>query len=124
MWMFRSLILLILICLQQQSFGIQDHWMKELGTKKQFESSPPAFEKIYFKKNQLLSMPDGNYIKLPCGNLEKAQTIFQDDDGLYVLVIEHQCPLCGAIYKGANLPDDACCPLYEIEVKPHIWIKP
>jgi hypothetical protein len=111
------------VCGLQDGFAIQEHWTKGFRNKREFEA-PPAFEKIYISRDQILCMQDGIYLKHACGNLEKVRALREDCDGLYVLLIETQCSLCGACYKGKEPPDGMCCPLYEIETRPYIWSKP
>lgn len=118
----RFFLVLLFICLASDCFAIQEHWTKGFRNKREFES-PPAFEKVYVCRDQLISMQDGMYFKGKCGHLEKIRTLLEDCDGLYVLMIQAQCPLCGACYYGKEPPDGMGCPLYELEVRPYVWSK-
>lgn len=120
--MIPALFLTISVFLIFPCFSIQEHWTKGFRNTRTFDS-PPAFEKIYISLDQIVCMPDGIYYMHTCGNLEKTRAIMEDSDGLYVLLIETQCPLCGACYKGTAPPEGMGCPIYEIETRPYSWSK-
>lgn len=121
--MTRHLLLLALfVCCIQDAAAIQDYWTKGFRNKREFDC-PPAFEKIYVTRNQIISMQDGIYLKHECGNLEKVRALREDCEGLYVLLIETQCPLCGVCYKGKTPPEEMGCPIFEMERLPNLWTK-
>lgn len=110
-------------CCCQEGSAFQEFWTKGFRNKWEYES-PPAFEKIYVERNQILSMQDGLYLKHDCGSLVKIRALREDCEGPYVLLIETQCPLCGACYSGKEPPDGLCCPIYDVETRPYQWSKP
>jgi hypothetical protein len=118
------LILGILIFFFQEGFSDQEYWTKGFRNKREFESSPPAFEKIYVNPCQIVTFPDGIYLRHEDGQLEKVRSLSQDCGGSYVLLIKTQCPLCGRCYAGKDCPEGMGCPLYEVEVLPNLWGPP
>jgi hypothetical protein len=103
-------------------FALQEHWTKGFRNERHFDA-PPAFEKVYVSKEEIVSFPDGIYLKHACGNLEKVRALREDCEGLYVLLIETQCPLCGCCYKGKEPPEGMGCPIYLQEIRPYVWSK-
>lgn len=86
--------------------------------------SPAAFEKIYVTQDEVVCTPDGIYLKHCDGSLEKVRSILSDCEGMYVLRILTQCPLCGQCYAGKGCPEDRSCPLYDKEIMPGLWGPP
>jgi hypothetical protein len=83
----------------------------------------PAFEKIYVSLSQLVTCPDGIYYRDGCDQLTKVSTVSADCDGMYVLLITHQCTLCGRCYQaGDEIEDEYGCPLYMHKIHPRVWI--
>lgn len=119
---FRFLIFIFMVGGLQPAFALQEHWTKGFRNEREFES-PPAFEKIYISRDQVVGLPDGTYVRHSCGNLEKVRALLEDCDGLYVLLIETQCPLCGCCYKGKEPPEGMGCPIYQRESRPYVWTK-
>ncbi len=97
---------------------------KEFAFKREFNETPPPFEKFYIDNSQLLSTPFGTYIKHKNGQEEQVRALMHDNYGTYVMRVQTQCPMCGQCYDGKCAPDGMCCPLYEKEVIPGVWISP
>ncbi|MBA2727709.1 MAG: hypothetical protein H0U49_06005 [Parachlamydiaceae bacterium] len=97
---------------------------REFAFKREFEDTPPAFEKFYVDNSQLLSTPFGTFIKHADGREEPVRALMNDCYGTYVMKVKTQCPLCGQCYSGKKPPEDMCCPLYDKEMFPGIWMSP
>lgn len=122
MVVYRLFVLALAVCSFHQGYAMQEHWTKGFRNEREFEA-PPAFEKIYVTREQIVCMQDGTYMRHACGNLEKVRALLEDCEGLYVLLIETQCPLCGVCYKGKAPPEGMGCPIYETETRPYVWSK-
>lgn len=81
----------------------------------------PAFEKIYVTPDQLCTFSDGVYYFDDEGNSSKVRATLHDLDGLYVLIVKHQCPLCGKAWSTAEPDDGYGCPIYQRRFHPRIW---
>lgn len=81
----------------------------------------PAFEKIYVQGCQLVTMPDGLYYFDDNGGSTKVKTVLFDEDGMYVIVINYQCPLCGRTYANKVPDDEYGCPIFMRQVHPKVW---
>lgn len=91
---------------------------------KRLFDSPAAFEKIYVNREDVICTPEGIYLKHCDNSLEKVRALLNDCEGMYVLRIHTQCPLCGECYSGKACPEDKSCPLYDKEIFPGIWGSP
>ena len=121
-WSFY-LILFISICVTADSFAIVEHWTKGFRNKREFDS-PEAFEKIYVTREQIVCLVSGIYLKHPNGELEKVRSLSEDYEGMFVLRVKTQCPLCGRCYSGKCCPEGMNCPLYDKEILPNWWVAP
>lgn len=74
-----------------------------------FDTFHKPFEKIYVSPCQVLSMPQGTYLKLPCGKFEKIHSLSEDYRGTFVLKIYSQCTHCGRVYDGTSAPEGWSC---------------
>ncbi len=83
----------------------------------------PAFEKLYVCQSQLVYLPDGLYYCNQEGKLNKVRTLLHDCDGMYIIIIRHQCPLCGRSWEFPPDENEFGCPIYQKEVLPDIWSK-
>lgn len=99
-------------------------YANEFAFPRQFEDTPPAFEKFYVDNSRLLSTPYGTFIKHDDGQLEQVRALMTDYYGDYVMRVHTQCPLCGSCYSGKSSPEGSCCPLYDKEVIPGVWTSP
>lgn len=124
MLLLRLILAIFFACCLQDAGADQEKWIKGFPIQREFESKPPAFEKIYVTRDVILSMQDGIYLKHSCGNLQKVRCLRHDCEGMYVLLIETQCPLCGACYSGKEPPEGMCCPMFEVQTRQNVWIKP
>jgi hypothetical protein len=97
--------------------------VKGFCCEREFEQ-PEAFEKMYVQGSQILSMPAGTFLKLDNGDVEQVRALLADFQGMYVLRILTQCPLCGRCYRGKSSPDGYDCPLYDKEILPGLWTLP
>lgn len=120
MQLIRFFILLLSFFFSLDCYAIQEHWVKGFPNKRSFET-PPAFEKVYVTREEIISLQDGIYLKKCCGQLEKVRALLEDCDGLYVLFVDTQCPLCGTCYKGKAPAEGMCCPIYENESRPFLY---
>lgn len=83
----------------------------------------PAFEKIYVKSWQLITMPDGLYYYDDEGGSCKIKTVLADYDGMYILVVRKQCPLCGRCSSGFETDSDEWdCPIPKPKIHPRVWV--
>src|SRR5215472_9174852 len=73
----------------------------------------PAFEKIYVNSSQIVTMPDGKYYFDDNGKSTKAKAVLCDEDGMYVILINYQCPLCGRTYANSVPDDEYGCPIFQ-----------
>lgn len=74
-----------------------------------FDIFKKPFEKIYVNPSQVLSMPQGFYLKKSNGKLEKVHSISHDCKGTFVLKIYAQCTHCGRVFDGASAPEGLSC---------------
>lgn len=81
----------------------------------------PAFEKIYVKQCQLCTFYDGTYYFDEEGNSTKVKAVLHDYDGMYIILVKHQCPLCGRCWEGDEPDDEHGCPIFQREVLPSLW---
>ncbi len=114
-WIESILLVLIVSCPCQIFSQACVYPMRDLIPKE------PAFEKIYICQNQLLTTPEGRYYVNPNGEQVKVRALLQDCEGTYIIVINHQCPLCGRCWEGAHSHDDYDCPIYQKEVVQNLW---
>ncbi len=84
-------------------------------------ASEPAFEKVYFCAAQIVSFPDGIYYK-ERGELKKIRTVLHDEQGMYTLSIQHQCPLCGRYWAKGEVPEEYSCPIYKKRFLRTVWL--
>ena len=82
----------------------------------------PAFQKIHVQPNELVSTPDGTYYIDENCQMTKVKTILGDEDGLYVILIRYQCPLCGRTYSEKEPDDEYGCPIFKRRVNSKIWL--
>lgn len=82
---------------------------------------PTPFEKIYVTPQDVISTPEGTYYVTPDGDMEKVRAVLRDCCGTYIIKIAHICPVCGYACCEKNPPEGYDCPLWKIEVLPHIW---
>jgi hypothetical protein len=81
----------------------------------------PAFEKIYVSHDQLVTFADGVYYFAPDGTSVKARTVSFDEDGMFIITINHQCPLCGRCWSETTPDEEYDCPIFKRRVHPKIW---
>jgi hypothetical protein len=81
----------------------------------------PAFEKIYIESCQLVMMPDGLYYFDDEGGSTRVKTVLSDYDGMYILKVKHQCPLCGRCFESSLREEEFGCPIFQRQVHPRIW---
>jgi hypothetical protein len=86
-----------------------------------FYPSPPAFEKIYICPNRIFYTPQGKFYLYPGGKKEKIQNLLSDKKGVYFLKVFYQCPMCGRCTTNKTPQQGFDCPLWKIQVMPHIW---
>jgi hypothetical protein len=86
-------------------------------------NSEPPFEKIYVQPYQLVSMPDGLYYYEDSKCPLKVNAVLQDEEGMYIIMVKYQCPLCGRSYRNKYPDDEHACPLFMKAVMPNIWSK-
>lgn len=85
----------------------------------------PPFEKIYVTPSEILMTPEGTFYRSPLtGECDPIRAVRRDCNGLYVLKVWMQCPVCGNYCTGKKPPEGYECPLWEIEAFPHIWVDP
>lgn len=100
------------------------YWTKGFRNQKEFEHRPPAFVKIYVQRDQIVMTPLGPFYFNRAGSWEPIRSLSEDMDGLYVIKIQTQCPLCGRCYSGKKIPEDMGCPVWKQEVLPNFWTEP
>ena len=66
--------------------------------------------RMYLKSSQIHIATEGIYYVDEAGNLEKANSIFSDNEGIYVLKYFH-CPACGRV-NNKNICYQTDCSLY------------
>lgn len=88
----------------------------------QFCNATP-FEKIYISCNQLINMPDGLYYYDQYGHQTKVKTVLGDEDGMYILVVNYECPLCGRKHSNSTPDEGYGCPIFMKEVLPKLWCR-
>jgi|GEM_PF-5891955 len=81
----------------------------------------PAFEKIYVKQCDLCTFCDGTYYYDEAGEPHKVGTVLHDDQGMYVLLIKYQCPLCGLSWDDKTPDDEHGCPILKRRYHKYIW---
>ncbi len=81
----------------------------------------PAFEKIYVTHDQLVTFADGVYYYAPDGTSCKAHTVSFEEDGMFIITIKHQCPLCGRCWSETTPDEEWGCPIFKRRVHPKIW---
>lgn len=74
-----------------------------------FDTFPKPFEKIYVTPAQVLSMPQGLFLKHSNGQLERVYSISEDYQGTFVLKMYSQCSHCGRVYQGTVAPEGWNC---------------
>lgn len=113
---FYIFIYLLVFALPQMTFGQGQSYSSE--HKGPFE---PPFEKIYIDPSQLVTMPDGVYYCDEVEGMLKARCVLTDCDGMFVIRVTHQCPLCGRCYEGKFLDEEYGCPIFQRHVHPRVW---
>lgn len=74
-----------------------------------FHTFTKSFEKIYVTPAQVLSMPQGLFLKHANGRLERVYSLSEDYEGTFVLKIYSQCSHCGRVYHGTTAPEGWSC---------------
>jgi len=113
--MFRRLLLFCLLLpglLAAQGMTYNDEH-------KQFRE--PPFEKIYVRSDQICTFPEGVYYFDDYGNSTKVKGICADYDGLYVILVKYECPLCGRAWDESEPDYDFCCPIFHKRYNNNIW---
>lgn len=84
------------------------------------QDKEPAFEKIYVKSSDLVTLPDGTYYYDETGKPIKIRALLHDVDGMYIILVTHQCPLCGKCYS-KEMDEEYDCPIYKLRISPRVW---
>lgn len=121
--LFCFFVLSFFLFAASEAFGAYGRLGKGFVQKSEFEA-PEAFEKIYVNECQVLSTPQGTFLKHCNGRLERVRALLYDYRGMYVLRVLTQCQYCGRVYDGKESPEGYSCPLYEKELVPGIWGSP
>jgi hypothetical protein len=82
----------------------------------------PAFEKVYVQIDQLVSTPNGTYYIDDNDQMTKVKSVLGDEDGLYVILIRYQCPLCGKTYSEKEPDAEYDCPIFKRKINSKIWL--
>lgn len=79
------------------------------------------FEKIYVKQCQLCTFCDGTYYYDDKGVPHKVDTVLHDDQGMYILLIKYQCPLCGLSWDDKFPDEEHGCPILKRRYHKYVW---
>lgn len=81
----------------------------------------PPFEKIYVTHADLCTFCDGTYYYDEKGETHKVRTVLHDDQGMYILLIKYQCPLCGLCYDEKEPDGEHGCPIFKRRYTKYVW---
>lgn len=81
----------------------------------------PPFEKIYVEQSDLCTFCNGTYYYDPSGEPHKINALLYDEQGMYILLIKYQCPLCGLCYNEKNPGGECGCPILKRRYGKYVW---